>query len=107
MVEDKLNVTVTIQLSAEDKAYLNETFANGMQKIKINKQKRGYYVVASDMDWEDIEKTVIIGGVDAVIVVDLARITRKYAEYVSTKNIFKVFGVRLVIAPNYKGGKVR
>jgi DNA invertase Pin-like site-specific DNA recombinase len=70
-------------------------------------RKRGYYVVASDMDWEDIEKTVIIGDVDAVIVVDLARITRKYAEYVSTKNIFKVFGVRLVIAPNFKGGKVR
>lgn len=70
-------------------------------------RNNGYYVVASDMDWEDIEKTVIIGGIDAVIVVDLARITRKYAEYISTKNIFKVFGVRLVIAPNYKGGKVR
>lgn len=70
-------------------------------------RKRGYYVVASEMDWEDVEKTVIIGGIDAVIVVDLSRITRKYAEYISTKNIFKVFGVRLVVAPNFKGGKVR
>lgn len=70
-------------------------------------RNNGYYVVASDMDWEDIEKAVVIGGVDAIIVVDMARITRKYAEYISIKNIFDVFGVRLVIAPNFKRGKVR
>ena len=70
-------------------------------------RNNGYYVVASDMDWEDIEKEVIIGGIDAVIVVDLARITRKYNQYLSIKNVFDVFGVEMVVAPNFKGGKVK
>ena len=70
-------------------------------------RNNGYYVVASDMDWEDIEKTVIIGDVDAVIVADLTRITRKYKQYLSIKNVFDVFGVEMVVAPNFKGGKVR
>lgn len=70
-------------------------------------RNNGYYVVASDMDWEDIEKSIVIGGVDAVIVVNLTRITRKYAEFVSIKNVFEVFGVELLVAPNFKGGKVR
>lgn len=70
-------------------------------------RNNGYYVVASDMDWEDIEKVVVIGGVDAIIVVDMARITRKYKQYLSIKNVFDVFGVEMVVAPNFKGGKVR
>lgn len=70
-------------------------------------RENGYYVVASDMDWEDIEKSILIGDVDAVIVVNLTRITRKYAEFVSIKNVFEVFGVELLVAPNFKRREVK
>lgn len=67
----------------------------------------GIYVVSSDMDWEDIEKTVVLGEIDAVIVTDMSRITRKAKEYYSIKNIFDVFGTRIIAAPNYKRGAVK
>lgn len=70
-------------------------------------RNKGYYVVSSDMDWEEVENAVISGGADAVIVVDMARITRKYAEYLSIKSAFNVFGTRLVVAPNFKRGQVK
>lgn len=93
----KKAIIYTRGATAEDQKRHCEEFA----------RNNGYYVVASEMDWEDIEKTVILGDVDAVIVADLTRITRKYKQYLSIKNVFDVFGVEMVVAPNFKGGKVR
>ena len=67
----------------------------------------GIYVVSSDMDWEDIEKTVVLGEIDAVIVTDMSRITRKMQEYFSIKNVFDVFGTKIVVAPNFKRSAIK